>query len=148
MHSPNVAGFVTAPTGLVYDALADLLYVASTQDNEIFAVPNAGTRTTDGGTGAVIYADQTHLHGPNAMVRAPGGHLLAAQSDLINGDPNQPSEIVEFTTSGKFVKQLSVDPAQGGAFGLNIRFFEGVAYFAAVDDNAPNISVWTLNRVF
>ncbi len=54
------------------------------------------------------------------MVLAPDGHLLVSNSDGINSDPNQPSEIVEFTVNGQFVGQLSVDPAQGGPFGLNI----------------------------
>jgi hypothetical protein len=47
------------------------------------------------------------------MAAAPGGDLLVSNNDAINGDPNQPSEIVEFTISGHFVKQLSMDPAQG-----------------------------------
>ena len=45
------AALVVGPTGLAYDAKSDTLYVASTGDNEIFAIPNAGTRKSDGGTG-------------------------------------------------------------------------------------------------
>ena len=98
-----------------------MLYVASTVDNAIFAVSKASQRNDDGGTGQVIYRDQTHLHGALGMAAAPNGHLLVSNNDAINGDPNQPSEIVEFTLSGRFVKQLSMDPAQGGSFGLNVQ---------------------------
>ena len=91
--------------------------MASTQDNAVFAVQNAATRTSSGGTGAVIYTDAVHLHGSLAMAKAPNGDLLVSNSDVINSDLNQPSEIVEFTIQGQFIKQLNVDPAQGGSFG-------------------------------
>ncbi len=51
----------------------------------------------DGGIGKLIYTDATHLHGPLGMAMAPNGDLLVANNDVINSDPNQPSEIVEFT---------------------------------------------------
>jgi hypothetical protein len=60
-------------------------------------------------------------------------------------DPNQPSEIVEFTVEDKFVKQLSVDPAPGGAFGLAVRTTDDKAIFAAVDDNTSTLLIWTIN---
>jgi hypothetical protein len=78
------------------------------------------------------------------MALAPNGDLLVANSDVINSDPNQPSEIVEFTTSGRFVKQLSVDPQQGGSFGLAVATSRGVARFAAVDDVTGTLLIWTL----
>ena len=136
--------FVDAPTGLVYDVKNDLLYVASTVDNAIFAVSKASQRNDDGGTGQVIYQDQTHLHGALGMAAAPNGHLLVSNNDAINGDPNQPSEIVEFTLSGRFVKQLSMDPAQGGSFGLNVQTTGLTSRFAAVDDNQSTLNIWTL----
>jgi hypothetical protein len=146
VHRPDPATFEVGPTGLAYDAWKDILYVASTGDNEVFAVQNAGEENDSDGTGRVIYADQLHLHGALAMVLAPNGHLLVSNSDGINPDPNQPSEIVEFTVQGKFIGQLSVDPAQGGAFGLNIvKFTDDVVRFAAVDDNANTITLWKLN---
>jgi hypothetical protein len=37
--------------------------------------------------------------------------------------------------TGQFVKQISVDPAQGGSFGLAVATLGGTAKFAAVDDN-------------
>jgi hypothetical protein len=139
------ATFVDAPTGLVYNRGTDTLYVASTLDNAVFAVSEAGKTNNDRGRGAILYQDATHLHGALAMSPAPNGHLLVSNNDVINSDPNQPSEIVEFTTSGQFVKELSVDPNQGGAFGLSTQQTGATARFAAVDDNHATISIWTLN---
>jgi hypothetical protein len=139
--------FVDAPTGLVYDAKNDLLYVAATADNTVFAVSNAATRTNDGGTGQIVYQDQTHLHGPLGMSVSPLGHLLVANNDAINPDPNQPSEIVEFTTTGHFIKQLSMDPNQGGSFGLSVSVEGVTSRFAAVDDNNSTLNVWTLPTI-
>jgi hypothetical protein len=145
-HRGDPAAFEVGPTGLVYDGGPDVLYVASTEDNAVFAVQQAATRTGSGGTGTIIYSDAVHLHGPLAMAEAPNGHLLVSNSDVINSDPNQPSEIVEFTKSGQFVKQLSVDPAQGGSFGLAVKANRqiGTTLFAAVDDNTATLTVYTL----
>lgn len=146
VHRGDMVTFVVSPTGLVYDEHSDVLYVASTGDNEVFAIQDAADRTQDGGMGRLVYQDNVHLHGALAMAEAPNGHLLVSNSDGINSDPNQPSEIVEFTKDGNFVKQLSVDPAQGGAFGLAVHNTEDISTFAAVDDNVPNIIIWRLNR--
>ena len=144
LHQCDPVTFVDAPTGLVYNFASDTLYVASTVDNAVFAVSSASTRNNDGGTGQIIYQDSTHLHGALAMSAAPLGHLLVSNNDAINPDPNQPSEIVEFTTSGRFVKQLSMDPNQGGSFGLNVQTIGFVSQFAAVDDNQNTLNIWTL----
>ena len=139
------AALVVGPTGLAYDPQRDVLYVASTVDNAIFAVFGAGNSRHDGGKGVLIYADNQHLHGPLALALGPNGHLFTANGDAINADPNQPSELVEFTPQGRFVAQLSVDAAVGGAFGLAFsQVRNNVVRFAAVDDNVPNITVWTL----
>jgi hypothetical protein len=144
MHQCDPVTFVDAPTGLVYDPERDVLYVASTDDNAVFAVSDAGTTYKDRGTGRVIYEDSAHLHGPLGMIMAPNGHLIVTNNDAINPDPNQPSEIVEFTIGGKFVKEISVDPAFGGAFGLAVMTRGDTARFAAVDDNTSSLLIWTL----
>jgi hypothetical protein len=144
MHRCDPAALVVGPTGLVYDPSLDVLYVASTEDNKIFAVRHAASTAHDGGTGHLVYEDSTHLHGPLGMAQAPNGDLLVANSDVINSDPNQPSEIVEFTVSGHFVKQLSVDPAQGGSFGLAVASGRGGTRFAYVDDAANTLTIFTL----
>ena len=132
------AALVVGPTGLVYDPQHDVLYVASTVDNAIFAVFGAGNTRHDGGKGVLIYADNAHLRGPLALAPGPNGHLFTANGDAINGDPNQPSEITEFTPQGRFIAQLSIKPAQGDAFGLAFsQPRNDVVRFAAVDDNVP-----------
>lgn len=144
MHRCDPAALVVGPTGLVYDPAKDVLYVASTEDNVVFALPEAGRTTKDEGTGRVIYRDNRHLHGPLGMAEAPNGHLLVANSDVINSDPNQASEIVEFTVEGRFVKQLPMDPQQGGSFGLAVAKSRGAVRFAAVDDVTNLLLIWTL----
>jgi hypothetical protein len=145
VHRGDPVTLFVAPTGLVYDGRHNVLYVASTGDNAVFAVQDAADRQTPNGLGTIIYEDNTHLHGALGLASAPNGHLLVSNNDGINPDPNQPSEIVEFTIDGRFVKQLSVDPNQGGAFGLAVRRTEDNAIFAAVDDNASTLLIWTLN---
>jgi hypothetical protein len=142
----NTAAVILGPTGLAYDAQEDVLYVASTADNEIFAVPNAGSRPAppSNGTGTVIFNGQ-QLRGPLALVLAPNGDLITSNGDAVNADVNHPSEIVEFTKDGKFIGQFNVDPAQGGAFGIAVESLgDNQARFAAVDDNTNDISVYLL----
>jgi hypothetical protein len=143
-HMCDPMTFVDAPTGLVYDPGSDRLFVASTVDNAVFEVFDAKDRTTDGGKGVVIYEDPVHLHGALAMTATPNGHLLVSNNDAINPDPNQPSVIVEFTTKGKFIRQMSVDQAGGGSFGLNIARSGSTATYAFVDDNVNALYIWTL----
>jgi hypothetical protein len=111
----------------------------------VFAVKQAAERKDDDGVGTIVYQDSVHLHGALGMAMAPNGHLLVSNNDGINPDVNQPSEIVEFTKDGEFVKQLSVDPSPGGAFGLAVRTRDDTAVFAAVDDNTSTLLIWTLN---
>jgi hypothetical protein len=112
----------------------------------VFAVGDAGETNKDRGRGTVMYSDNVHLHGPLGMIQAPNGHLIVSNNDAVNPDPNQPSELVEFTKDGRFVKQISVDPAQGGSFGLAATTLSGAAKLAAVDDNQNIILIWTLTR--
>lgn len=145
MHACNQAALVVGPTGLAYNSANDTLYVASTDDNAIYSIPNASTRTTDAGVGTLFYSDNTHLHGPLGLVRAPNGDFLIANGDAINPDPNQPSEIVEIDQSGRFLTQLSIDPNQGAAFGIaidpsnprNLRL-------AAVEDALNALDLWNV----
>ena len=145
-HHADPATFEVAPTGSAFDSQNGVLYVASTGDNAVYAVPNALNLRSSKGTGTIVYADQAHLHGALAMVFGPNGDLLVSNSDEFNTDPNQPSEIVEFTVKGQFIGEISVDPNLGGAFGLKAsKVTDNVYHFAAVDDNANNITIWTLN---
>jgi hypothetical protein len=139
------AALVVGPTGLAYDPKKDLLYVASTGDNEIFSISDAADRTTDAGMGQLVYKDDAHLRGPLGLVLAPNGDLITANGDAVNGDPTQPSELVEFTPKGKFVGQFSIDPNQGAAFGLAVSDENGLVRFAAVEDNTNKVDIWTFS---
>lgn len=146
-HGADSVTFVDAPTGLVYDPYKDVLYVASSLDNAVYAVRDAGDRKHDGGIGTLIYEDTKHLHGALGMAMAPNGDLLVTNNDspTINPDANQPSELVEFTVEGHFVKEISLDPAPGGSFGLAV---ENLGYntskLAAVDDSVNLFLILTL----
>jgi uncharacterized protein (TIGR03118 family) len=142
-HEENDTALVVGPTGLAYDARRDILYVASTDDNAIYAIPDAGRTHRDHGTGKVIYQDNLHLHGPLGLVLAPNGDLITSNGDAVNEDTNQPSELVEFTPRGKFVGQFSIDPGTGGAFGIALASEDGELRFAAVNDNTNAVDVWT-----
>ncbi|HEV2689189.1 MAG TPA: hypothetical protein VGV35_11560, partial [Bryobacteraceae bacterium] len=118
MHRFDPAALVVGPTGLAYDSERNLLYVASTGHNMVFAIANPRTTSSDGGMGTVVSHDDTHLHGPLPMALAPNGHLITANGDAVNPGGSQ-NELVEFTRDGVFVTQFQVDPGPaGGAFGL------------------------------
>lgn len=143
-HRPDPAALVLGPSGLFYDAGHDILYVASSADNAVYAVPQAAERTdANAGTGKVIYQDTQHLHGPIELAATATGHLIVANSDGSNVDANQPSELVEFTVDGTFVAQYSVDKNNGGAFGVATSLIGGAALkLAAVDDNANTLNIF------
>jgi hypothetical protein len=61
--------------------------------------------------------------------------LVVADNDSINADPNQPSELVEFTILGGFVRQLSIDPNIDGSFGIAAAEFTEANALAFLDDN-------------
>jgi hypothetical protein len=143
-HRFDPAALVLGPSGLAYDAQHDVLYVASSADNAVYAINGAGSATSAQGTGAMVFDDATKLHGPLDLSLTPTGHLIVANSDGSNVDPNQPSELVEFTTGGQFVGQYSVDANNGGAFGLNVTSLApGTVRLAAVDDNANTLKIFT-----
>lgn len=140
--APNAAAVVVGPTGLAYNPLIDVLYVASTDDNEIFAIPFAGTTIKDVKQGVLIYEDNTHLHGPLGLALAPNGHLIAANGDAVFAGGTQ-NALVEFTQTGQFVAQYQVDPgAPGAAFGLAISSDPFKFRLAAVDDNQNALDIW------
>jgi len=140
-HRGDPAAFLLGPTGLAYESRTDTLYVASTAENVIRAIPHAGRTRTDRGTGTVVYQDAAHLHGPTGLTFAPDGNLIAANGDGVNVDPAQPSELVEFTRRGAFVGQYSVDTNNGGAFGVAVSQGRR-ARLAAVNDVTGAVSVW------
>jgi len=140
----DAAALVVGPAGLAYDSKHDILYVASEDDNEIFAIASASKTTTSSGKGTLIFSD-SHLEGPLGLIIAPNGDLIAANADPdAHENPNNPSALVEFTPAGKFVREFSIDPNQGAAFAILNTAVNGVNQFAYVDDFASTLTVWRL----
>jgi hypothetical protein len=145
--APDEAGTVVGPAGLAYDSYNDILYVAAEGDNAIYKLKDAGHTTSDLGKGEVVYDDQTVLHGPLGLIFAPSGHLITANADPTHFPPSatDPSEIIEITPGGTFVRKFSIDPNAGSAFAVDInnkdRFFHQFVY---VDDFVSNCTIWKL----
>ena len=145
-HVANMAALVLGPTGLAFDDRNDTLYVASTADNAVYRIANASSTTSSVNRGSVVFAN-SHLRGPLALRFAPNRHLLAANGDAVNADMAHPSEIVEFTKSGEFVREYNVDASQGGAFGIDTVVREDTHFnYAVVDDVTNSLSVYRLPR--
>jgi hypothetical protein len=160
----DTAGTVVGPAGLAYDPEDDTLYVASEGDNAIYALKGAGTTTkTLVGKGKVIFDDQTVLHGPLGLIFAPNGNLIIANADPAHFPPTatDPSEIIEITRGGTFVRKLSIDPNPGAAFAVLVKdedrgFSENdprfdsqdrrSEQFVYVDDFVSNCIIWKLAK--
>jgi hypothetical protein len=68
--------------------------------------------------------------------------LLTANGDAVNADVLHPSEVVEFTRWGTFVREYNVDSSQGGAFGIDaVPDAQDGFNFAVVDDVTNTLSV-------
>jgi DNA-binding beta-propeller fold protein YncE len=144
--APNSAAVVVGPTGLAFNPFEDVLYVASTDDNAIFAIPFAAFTNQDINKGMLVYQDNAHLHGPLGLALAPNGNLITANGDAVFAGGSQ-NELVEFTTKGKFVAQFQVDPGPAGAaFGLAISGFGDNIRFAAVNDNQNQLDIWNVQK--
>lgn len=142
-HRVDPAAVVLGPSGLAYSASNDTLYVASSTDNAVYQIATA-TRSADAVTPTLLFQDFTHLHGPLDLAILPDGHFVVANSDGSNVDPNQPSELVEYSTTGQFLAQMPVDPNNSGAFGLAVNNLGwGTIRMAWVDDNANTLSIRT-----
>jgi uncharacterized protein (TIGR03118 family) len=146
-HFPDPNALVVGPTGLAFDPAHDVLYVASTGDNAVYAISNAAHTRRDHGLGQLVFQDDAHLHGPLGLVLAPNGDLIAANGDAVNPDPNNANELVEFTPSGQFVDQFQIDNgASGAAFGVAVSSADGELRFAAVNDNTNSMTVWAFKQ--
>jgi hypothetical protein len=144
-HRGDPAAFELGPTGLAFNPATHTLFVASTADNQIYAIAGADTAGNQTGTGTVVYKDKAHLHGPLGLTFAPDGNLIAAQGDAINPSKHQTSELVEFTPAakGKFVGQFSLSKTAGGAFGVATS--SAGTEFAAVNDITNTVEVWKVS---
>ncbi len=105
------AALVVGPAGLTYDVKTDTLFVASTGDNAIYAIPHARTNYSlfHQGKGTLVVNDPTHLNGPIGLALAPNGDLIVTNGDVLNPAPTTPSAILEYTRSGRFVGEYSLE---------------------------------------
>ena len=132
--------------GLAYDSYHDILYVGSEGDDAIYKPAGAGHATSNLGIGTVIYGDQTVLHGPLGLIFAPNGDLITANADPTHFPPSatDPSEIIEITRSGSFVREFSIDPNAGSAFAVDFNRSGPFSQFAYVDDFVSNCTISNL----
>jgi hypothetical protein len=145
--APDTAGTVVGPAGLAYDGYNDILYVAAEGDDAIYKLKGAGHATSDLGKGEVVYDDQTVLHGPLALILSSNGDLITANADPAHFPPSatDPSEIIEITPGGSFVRKFSIDPNPGAAFAVDINNTDrGFQQFVYVDDIVSNCTIWNL----
>jgi hypothetical protein len=126
-HENDANGFLLGPSGLAYDPLPssltqDTLFIASSKDNSIYMIQGAGWNQGPSAP-QLLVNDQAHLRGPLGVALAPNGKLYVANSDGNNADPNTPSknpseiEIYD-SVDGTYQGQFSLDPMNGGAFGI------------------------------
>jgi hypothetical protein len=142
--APNDAALVLGPTGMAYNAKSDILYVASTGDNAIYAIPHASVRKAATNKGIAVVQNNPNLRGPIGMTLAPNGDLLVTNGDAVNGDPNFPSELLEFRPRGAFVNSVSLDPAQGAAFGLVVKKVGQQFWLATANDDTNSLDIWVV----
>ena len=149
--APDTAGTVVGPAGLAYDPEADTLYVASEGDDAIYKLVGAGSTTATLGKGQVVFNDQTVLHGPLGLIFAPNGDLITANADPTHFPPTatDPSEIIEITRGGTFVRKFSIDPNPGSAFAVLVRGDDrrSSEQFVYVDDFVSNCIIWKLTKL-
>jgi len=115
-HVNNNTTPLVGPSGLAYSEELHTLYITSGV-GRVVKIAHADT-VTGPATAIAVYFDGVHLHGPVGLAIAPNGDLISAQADNFNVNPAFPSEIVEFTTTGQFVTEFSIDAANGAAFNI------------------------------
>ena len=138
----NSAAVVVGPGGLAYNPTKDTLYVASTGDNEVFAIKHAGKTQSDNGKGTLIYSDPAHFFGPIGLDLAPNGDLLVTNDDAVNTQDegtSQTSALTEFTPAGVFVGQLSLDPAMVAAFGFLVATHDHTVTIESLNDDTNTV---------
>jgi hypothetical protein len=89
--------------------------------------------------GFPIDNDRPHLRGSIELALAFDGDLLTTNGDAVNAVPTQPSELIEFTTTGRLVGPLSRDPANGAADGIAFDFTSKDLIVATVNDDTNTL---------
>ena len=135
------SALVLGPTGMAYNAHANLLYVASTADNAIYAIPNASSLNRPINKGIAVVQNNTNLQGPIGLAFAPNGDLLVTNGDAVNTDPDNPSLLLEFRPRGAFVNAVSLDPGEGANFGLAVKKVGQSFWLATANDDTNTLDI-------
>jgi hypothetical protein len=129
----------------------DILVSNFNDSNNIQGTGTTIVKVTPGGIASVFFQGPKGLGLTTALGILKACFVLVGNvpttdnGSAVNGDPAQPSELVEFISEGQFVAQVPVDTGgQGGAFGVAITASEDAIRFAAVDDINNTLDVWTL----
>ena len=141
---PNSAAVIVGPGGLAYNSKTGTLYVAATGDNKIFAIAHANKTNSDNGTGSLVFQNSV-LSGPIGLALAPNGDLLTTNDDAVNTNVNPPSLLIEFTPTGQFVGDLSLDPAFGAAFQVLALKHGKTTIVATVNDDTNKLDFRATN---
>jgi len=67
-------------------------------------------------------------------------------ASAVNFDANQPSELIEFSTAGQFVGELSLDHAVGAAFELVVLSTRHTVTVVTVNDDLSTLDFRTITR--
>ena len=128
----SAEALVLGPTGLAL-ASDGTLYVASTEDNKIFAISEAMTRTTPAAKGGTVLTEGGHLKEPLGLVLAPNGNIITSNG----GDGN----MVETTPAGQQVAVQTADKKTGAGslFGFVIAPEGKGIYFVDDGENTLNL---------
>jgi hypothetical protein len=123
---------VLGPTGLALGS-DGTLYVASTEDSKILAVPQAMTRTSAVPAAGSVLTEGGHLNEPLGMVLAPNGNIITSNG----GDGN----MVETTPAGKQVAVQTADKktGPGSLFGMELAPEGKGIYFVDDGENTLNL---------
>jgi DNA-binding beta-propeller fold protein YncE len=130
------AALVIGPTGVGFDPVRGVLYVADTLNNRVAAIDDALFRFTSAHTGQTV-TQNGKLNGPLGLTVAPNGNIITANAG--NGF------LVEATPYGKQVATKLVDntPVTGSPNGAGSLFgliaLPGAVYF--VDDINNNFDL-------
>jgi hypothetical protein len=123
---------VLGPTGLAL-ASDGTLYMASTLENRITAIPQATTRTTPAANGGTTVTEGGALKEPLGMTLAPNGDIVTTNG----GDGN----IVETTPAGKQLMTRTADTKTGAGSLFGIVFAPGGKGIYYVDDGENTLNL-------
>ena len=132
----------TGPQGMVYDSKTDILYVASSTDSTIWAIPNATTSAGSSTPGVAVYQGMP-LNAPLGITLNPiNGDLIVANqldNNLVEVSPNPQVQGSTYGFSSKLVGTKLVDTAA-----VNATLGTGSALFGVVatQDSAGNLMVY------